>query len=75
MRTRQLRLNSITEIKKRLPQFIGNKINIVCTDGKVILAALTGFNETSLEAVNMRLKKINIPLSGVSEIYFDTKEC
>ncbi|HYC84302.1 MAG TPA: hypothetical protein VEB86_03730 [Chryseosolibacter sp.] len=74
MSTRQLRLNSQNEIRKRLTAFTGKKINIVLNDQTAMLATLTGFDGSVLQLKNMRLKKISIPVENVSEIYFDTTE-
>jgi hypothetical protein len=74
MSTRQLRLNTPDEIRKRLGQFTGKKINIVLSDQTVCLVILLGFDGSVLKVSNMRLKTTSIPLSRISEIYFDTRE-
>jgi hypothetical protein len=74
MSTRQLRLNTQDQIRKRLKEFIGKKINIVLNDGTVVLVLLQQCDELSITAKNMRLKKITFPLEKINEVYFDTKE-
>jgi hypothetical protein len=74
MSTRQLRLNNEEQIRKRLKDFTGNKINVVLRDKTVLLGELLSANDTSVELRNMRLKKFSLQLSDISEIYFDTTE-
>ena len=74
MSTRQLRLNTAEQIRKRLGEFTGKKINIVLNDNTVILGQLKAMNDREVEILNMRLKKVILPLSTINEIYFDTKE-
>jgi hypothetical protein len=74
MSTRQLRLNSTDVILKKLQELTGKKINIVLNDSTVILGTVLGTDESLLEVLNMRLKKIKIPLQKINEIYYDTKE-
>lgn len=74
MSTRQLRLNSREQIRRRLPEFTGKKINIVLNDRTAFPATLKGFDGQSLRVENMRLRTLRIPLENVSEIYFDTIE-
>jgi hypothetical protein len=74
MSTRQLRLNSLDEIRKRSSEFTGKKINIVLNDNTVILGVMQGIDPSSMQVINMRLKKVRIPLNKINEIYYDTKE-
>jgi ribosome maturation factor RimP len=74
MSTRQLRLSSPDQIQKRAKEFTGKKINIVLHDRTVVLATLQEVDHSNLKALNMRLKKISIPMKDISEIYYDTKE-
>jgi urease accessory protein UreE len=74
MSTRQLRLNTEAQIRKRLKEFRGSKINIVLRDNTVLLGDLLNADETFVSVKNMRLKTHNILLKDISEIYFDTKE-
>lgn len=74
MGTRQLRLSTQEEIRKRLPEFKGKKINIVLNDQTVMLVTFHAIENAVAKAENMRLKKISIPLDSISEIYFDTIE-
>jgi hypothetical protein len=69
-----LRLNSLDEIRKRSSEFTGKKINIVLNDNTVILGVMQGIDPSSMQVINMRLKKVRIPLNKINEIYYDTKE-
>ena len=70
--TRQIRLSDREQFKKRLPEFIGKKINIVLQDKTVLLGELKTVNADKLVIKNMRLKKIPVSLQQITEIYFDT---
>lgn len=74
MSTRQLRLNSLDQFVKKFQDFKGKKINIVLVDNTPLIATAQGMSQADLEVVNMRLKKIKIPLNKIYEIYYDTKE-
>jgi small nuclear ribonucleoprotein (snRNP)-like protein len=74
MSTRQLRLNDPVKISKQLKELKNKKINIVLHDGTTVLATIVDTNESAVEVLNMRLKKVKLPLSDISEIYYDTKE-
>jgi hypothetical protein len=74
MSTRQLRLNTEVQIRKRLKEFKGNKINVVLRDNTVLLGNLIDVNDSSVSVRNMRLRTQQIQLKDISEIYFDTRE-
>jgi hypothetical protein len=74
MSTRQLRLMNRDQIQKRLKEFAGRKINIVFENATVLLATLVQAGDSHIDVLNMRSKKITIPLQTISEIYIDTKE-
>jgi ribosome maturation factor RimP len=72
MSTRQLRLTSAGEIKKNLDRLAGKKINIVLNDNTVVFCHVLKIDPEGLTIQNGRLKKLTIPFSQISEIYFDT---
>lgn len=74
MRTRQLRLTSLDQIRKRLKEFTGKKINIVLRDRTVLFGELKSIGENELTFVNMRLEPFSLPLQKISEVYLDFKE-
>jgi hypothetical protein len=74
MRTRQLRLSSPQEIRKRLKDFTGKKINIVLCDRTVLFGELKSIGNTELTFVNMRLDASTLLLKDISEVYLDFKE-
>lgn len=71
MRQRQIRLNSLHQIRLRVAEFQGKKINIVLTDRGVIFGELIQVLPESILIQNMRLKKIHIPLKSIYELYLD----
>jgi hypothetical protein len=74
MSTRQHRFNTQDQIRKRLAEFTGKKINIVLNDQTVHLARVEQVVDTVVKVSNMRLKTFSIPIDTITEIYFDTKE-
>ncbi|MDH4092720.1 MAG: hypothetical protein OEV24_19835 [Cyclobacteriaceae bacterium] len=73
MATKQLRLSDPGQIKKRIGDFIGKKINIVLIDNTAVLGELKGMNGIDILLVNMRNKKNSYPLSKIAEVYIDIK--
>ncbi len=73
MATRQLRLNTREQIRQRLGEFTGKKINIVMTNGTVLFGELRNITDETLTFLNMRLEPVALPLTDVSEVYLDFK--
>jgi hypothetical protein len=71
MRTRQLRLNDRDQIQRRMPEFLGKKINIVLSDRTVMFGELKKVNESEIILRNMRLENIRYPFKNIVEIYLD----
>ena len=61
MRTKQLRISDVLQIKNRMPEFVGKKINIVLSDSTAMFGELKKVNDTEITLMNMRLEKINYP--------------
>jgi small nuclear ribonucleoprotein (snRNP)-like protein len=74
MSTRQLRLNTLEQIRSRLKDFSGKKINIVLQNGTVHFGELTSIDMTRLKFTNMRLQPVTVFLQDISEVYLDFKE-
>jgi hypothetical protein len=74
MSTRQLRLNTLEQIKTRLKEFSGKKINIVRCDRTVLFGVLKNISDTELTFVNMRLEPFTLSLGDISEVYLDSIE-
>ena len=74
MPTRQLRLSSLDQIRKRLKEFTGKKINIVLRDRTVLFGELKSIGDAELTFVNMRLVRVSLSLKDISEVYLDFKE-
>jgi len=71
MATRQLRLNTPEQIREKLTAHSGKKINIVLRDRTVFFGELRTVDHRSLKFANMRDQEITLPLSHISEVYFD----
>ena len=74
MVTRQIRLNTHEQIRKKLTDLKGKKINIVLYNRTVLFGELKHVTDDSLTFVNMRLEAFTILLKEISEVYFDYKE-
>jgi small nuclear ribonucleoprotein (snRNP)-like protein len=74
MSTRQIRLNTFDQIKNRLKEFSGKKINIVLHDRTVLFGELKSVDNTQLKFVNMRLQAVSLSLHEISEVYLDFNE-
>ena len=74
MSTRQIRLNTLDQIRTKLKEFYGKKINIVLRDRTVLFGQLKSIDSTQLRFVNMRLDAVTVSLDDVSEVYLDFKE-
>lgn len=74
MVTRQLRLSSPEQIRNRLKEFTGKKINIVLSNRKVLFGELQRVTDSQLTFTNMRMEPVTLALADISEIYLDFKE-
>jgi hypothetical protein len=73
MRTKQLRLIDSEQIRRRMNEFIGKKINIVLTDRTVMFGELKHVTDTSIVLRNMRLENVTYPIQSIVEIFLDTQ--
>ncbi len=71
MRTRQLRLNNRDQIQRRMPEFLGKKINIVLSDRTVMFGELKKVNTSEIILRNMRMENIRYEFKNIVEIYLD----
>ncbi len=74
MATRQLRLSTHEDIRKKLSSFTGRKINIVLSDRTVLFGQLQTIDDTQLTFLNMRLDPVTLSLAAIAEVYVDSKE-
>jgi response regulator RpfG family c-di-GMP phosphodiesterase len=74
MRTRQLRLSDMHQIRSRMAEFLGKKINIVLYDSTVMFGELKKVNDADIVLMNMRMENIKYPFDTIAEVYLDTKE-
>lgn len=74
MSVRQIRFSSLEQIRKRLKEFAGQKINIVLCDRTVLFGWLKSVDQENLSFVNMREALVSLPLKMISEVYLDIKE-
>jgi hypothetical protein len=72
MSTKQVRLSDPAQIRDRIREFIGKKINIVLTDNTTQVGALEAVKGSDIVLRNMRLKKTVYPLATICELYSDT---
>ena len=71
MRTRQLRLNDLNQIQRKLPEFLGKRINIVLSDRTVMFGELKKVNESEIILRNMRMENVRYAFKNIVEIYLD----
>lgn len=71
---RQIRLSAPDQIRKRLKEFMGKKINIVLHNRKVLFGELTAADDDRATLVNLRDGTFPLPLKEISEVYMDYKD-
>lgn len=71
MRTKQLRLSDSTQIRQRISEFLGKKINIVLADRTVMFGELKKVNNDHIVLRNMRLENVIYPFQSIVELYLD----
>lgn len=71
MSKKQIRISEPTLLKKRLPEFINRKVNVILKDNTVIFGLLKKTDDQSLHVMNMRQKEIVLPMEKVAEFYTD----
>jgi hypothetical protein len=72
MSTKQLRLNDAHQIRSRIGEFLGKKINLVLIDNTVMFGVLKNVSAVGITLMNMRLKKIKYTFDSIAEVYLDT---
>ena len=72
MRTKQLRLIDSDQIRRRMNEFMGKKINIVLSNRTVMFGELRQVTATSIILRNMRLENVAYPFQSIVEVYLDT---
>jgi len=73
MRTKQLRLSDSVQIRQRMNEFLGRKLNIVLADRTVMFGELKKVLDDHIVLSNMRLENIQYPFQSIVEVYLDTK--
>lgn len=68
---KQIRISGQERIKAKLPEFIHKKVNFVLSDNTVHFGELAEVAQTMVVLVNMRQKKIKLPLEKVIEFFSD----
>ena len=71
MSIRQIRLNSIEQIRKRIGEFKGKTINVVLSNQTAMLGELKEIHDDAIILENRRLKKNRFLFDEISELYFD----
>ena len=72
--SRLLRLSTLEQIKKRLKDLIGKKINIVMRNRTVFFGELKSFDIIKLTFLNMRQQPVTVLLKEIDEVYLDYKD-
>ena len=72
MRSKQIRLSDAHEIKVRMSEFLGKKINLVLADNTVMFGVLKKVSAVGVTLMNMRLKEIKYTFDSIAEVYLDT---
>ena len=72
MSTKQQRLSDATQIKSRLGELVGKKINLVLRDNTTQTGLLERMHDGRITLRNMRLKSLEYPLDQITELYFDS---
>jgi hypothetical protein len=68
---KQVRLSDINQIKTRSKEFIDRTITVVLNDNTTLFGQLKKLDGNDLVIVNMRQKKIKLPLEKVIELFTD----
>jgi hypothetical protein len=72
MGTKQQRLSDVTQIKNRLGELVGKKINLVLRNNTTQTGLLESMLDGRIVLRNMRLKSVEYPLDQITEVYFDS---
>lgn len=71
MSIRQIRLNSIDQIKARIKEFEGKRIQVVLSNSTSVYGELKSVEAKGIVLQNQRLKKNLLPFDSITEVYFD----
>ena len=71
MAKRQTRLDTAEDIRKKLPDLSGKKVNIVKTSGAVFFVLIEKVLEDTVIISDMRRTKSQLKISQISEIIVD----
>ena len=72
MSTKQQRLSDATQIKNRLGELVGKKINLVLRTNTTQTGLLESMLDGRIVLRNMRLKSLEYSLDQITEVYFDS---
>jgi hypothetical protein len=72
MSTKQQRISDAAQIKSRLGQLVGKKINLVLRNNTTQTGSVEMTTDSTVVVKNLRLKKFTYPFNDIAEIYFDT---
>jgi hypothetical protein len=72
MGTKQQRLSDATQIKNRLGELVGKRINLVLRNNTTQTGLLESMLDGRIILRNMRLKSMEYPLDQITEVYFDS---
>jgi ferredoxin-fold anticodon binding domain-containing protein len=69
--TRQQRISDIVKIRKRIPDLVGKKINVVLNDQRVLLGTIESVHGNTVVLKDMKSRKMPLEIAQLSEIYVD----
>jgi len=72
MSTRQLRISDPDQIRQKIAQCVGRKLNIVFQDGTATVGVIKSVDGGLIDIMNMAQRRQRFPLSSVTEIYLDS---
>ena len=71
MSKKQIRISDPTLLRRRLPEFINRKVNLILKDNTVVFGQLKKTDAQTVYIINMRLKEVRLPVDNVAEFYTD----
>lgn len=71
MSIRQIRLNEIEQIKSRVREFQGKRIQVILSNNTSAYVELKSVEPHGIIVENRRFKRKLLPFETITEIYFD----
>lgn len=71
MSIRQIRLSEIEQIKSRIKEFEGKRIQVILSNNTSVYVELKSVESQGIIVENRRFKSKLLPFDTITEIYFD----